>query len=438
MSSNAELFDEARSVIPGGVDSPVRAYGSVGGVPRFIQRAAGPWLWDAEGTRYVDLVCTWGPALLGHAHPEVVSAVQDAASRGLSFGAPTATETELAEEVNRRVPLAEKVRFVSTGTEATMTAIRLARGATGRDVIVKFAGNYHGHSDALLAEAGSGVATAGLPGSAGVPAATTASTLVLPYNDEAALEAAFAARGEEIAGVIVEASAANMGVVPPRPGFNAAIRRITAEHGALMILDEVLTGFRCGPSGFWGFQQQRGESYEPDLFTFGKVVGGGMPLAALGGRAEVMDLLAPTGPVYQAGTLSGNPLATIAGLRTLQLAGDDVYQRLDDRSEQWRQVLAEQLERAGVPFVINNASNLFSVFLGSAPARDGVADYAQAKAQNAEAYTAFFHAMLDAGVNLPPSCFEAWFLSDAHDEEALDVFSTALPGACRAAAKVIG
>lgn len=438
MSSNAELFDEARSVIPGGVDSPVRAYGSVGGVPRFIERAAGPWLWDAEGTRYVDLVCTWGPALLGHAHPDVVSAVQDAASRGLSFGAPTATETELAEEVNRRVPLAEKVRFVSTGTEATMTAIRLARGATGRDAIVKFAGNYHGHSDALLAEAGSGVATAGLPGSAGVPAATTASTLVLPYNDEAALQAVFAARGEEIAGVIVEASAANMGVVPPRPGFNAAIRRITAEHGALMILDEVLTGFRCGPSGFWGFQQQRGERYEPDLFTFGKVVGGGMPLAALGGRSEVMDLLAPTGPVYQAGTLSGNPLATIAGLRTLKLADDDVYQRLDDRSEQWRQMLAEQLERAGVPFVINNASSLFSVFLGSVPARDGVADYAQAKAQNSEAYTAFFHAMLDAGVNLPPSCFEAWFLSDAHDAEALEVFSRALPGACRAAAKVIG
>ncbi|AZZ38732.1 glutamate-1-semialdehyde-2,1-aminomutase [Acidipropionibacterium jensenii] len=438
MSSNAELFDEARSVIPGGVDSPVRAYGSVGGVPRFIQRASGPWLWDAEGTRYLDLVCTWGPSLMGHAHPQVIAAVQDAASRGLSFGAPTATETELAEEVHSRVPLAQKIRFVSTGTEATMTAIRLIRGATGRDLIIKFAGNYHGHSDGLLAAAGSGVATAGLPGSAGVPAGITASTLVLPYNDEAALEQAFTARGDQIAGVIVEASAANMGVVPPRHGFNAAIRRITAEHGALMIIDEVLTGFRCGPSGFWGFQQQNGERFEPDLFTFGKVVGGGMPLAALGGRAEVMDLLAPTGPVYQAGTLSGNPLATIAGLRTLQLATDDVYQRLDDRSDQWRQVLAEQLERAGVPFVINNASNLFSMFLGSTPARDGVADYRQAKTQNAEAYTAFFHAMLDAGVNLPPSCFEAWFLSDAHDDQALEVFSEALPGACRAAATVIG
>ncbi|AXE37886.1 glutamate-1-semialdehyde 2,1-aminomutase [Acidipropionibacterium virtanenii] len=438
MSTNSELFDEARSVIPGGVDSPVRAYGNVGGVPRFIERASGPWLWDAEGTRYLDLVCTWGPALLGHSRPEVVSAVQSAAARGLSFGAPTATETELAEEVRRRVPPAERVRFVSTGTEATMTAIRLARGATGRDLIIKFAGNYHGHSDGLLAAAGSGVATAGLPGSAGVPAGVTASTLVLPYNDEAALRAAFQARGDEIAGVIVEASAANMGVVPPRPGFNAAIRRITAEHGALMIVDEVLTGFRCGPSGFWGFQQDRQESYRPDLFTFGKVVGGGMPLAALGGRAEVMDLLSPTGPVYQAGTLSGNPLATIAGLTTLQLADDDVYERLDERSEAWRGALAEALEAAGVPFVINNASNLFSVFMGEAPARDGVADYEQAQAQSAEAYTAFFHAMLDAGVNLPPSCFEAWFLSDAHDEEAFEVFSDALPGACEAAARALG
>lgn len=438
MSTNSELFEEARAVIPGGVDSPVRAYGNVGGVPRFIDRASGPWMWDVEGHRYVDLVCTWGPALLGHSQPEVVQAVQQAAAKGLSFGAPTATETELAEEVRRRVPPAQRVRFVSTGTEATMTAIRLARGATGRDLVIKFAGNYHGHSDGLLAAAGSGVATAGLPGSAGVPAGITASTLVLPYNDEAALQAAFDARGDEIAAVIVEASAANMGVVPPRPGFNAAIRRITAEHGALMIIDEVLTGFRCSPSGFWGFEQDRGESYEPDLFTFGKVVGGGMPLAALGGRAEVMDLLAPTGPVYQAGTLSGNPLATIAGLKTLQLATDDVYERLDDRSEQWRGALAEALEHAGVPFVINNASNLFSVFMGEAPARDGVADYEQAQAQNAEAYTAFFHSMLDAGVNLPPSCFEAWFLSDAHDEEALQVFSDALPGACAAAARALG
>ena len=283
MTSNAELFSAAQAVIPGGVDSPVRAYGSVGGVPRFIEKAQGPWIWDAEGTRYVDLVCTWGPALLGHARPEVVSAVQEAASKGLSFGAPTRTETELADAIIERMDPVEKVRFVSTGTEATMTAVRLARGATGRDVIVKFAGNYHGHSDALLAAAGSGVATAGLPGSAGVPAASTADTIVVDYNDVAALDAVFSERGDQIAAVIVESCPANMGVVPPEPGFNAAIRRLTTEHGALMITDEVLTGFRCSPSGFWGLQQQAGEDFAPDIFTFGKVVGGGMPLAALGG-----------------------------------------------------------------------------------------------------------------------------------------------------------
>ena len=390
MTSNAELFSAAQAVIPGGVDSPVRAYGSVGGVPRFIERAQGPWIWDAEGTRYVDLVCTWGPALLGHARPEVVSAVQDAASKGLSFGAPTRTETELADAIIERMAPVEKVRFVSTGTEATMTAVRLARGATGRDVIIKFAGNYHGHSDALLAAAGSGVATAGLPGSAGVPA---------------------------------------------EPGFNATIRRLTKEHGALMIVDEVLTGFRCSASGFWGLQQQSGENFAPDIFTFGKVVGGGMLLAALGGRAEIMDLLAPTGPVYQAGTLSGNPLATVAGVKTLQLADAGVYQRLDARSEQWRGELAAALDAAGVSYRLQTAGNLFSVFLG---VEEPVRDYEDSKSQNADAYTAFFHAMLNAGVNLPPSCFEAWFLSDAHDDEAFEVFCKALPKAAEAAAKVIG
>ena len=434
MTSNAELFSAAQAVIPGGVDSPVRAYGSVGGVPRFIEKAQGPWIWDAEGTRYVDLVCTWGPALLGHARPEVVSAVQVAASKGLSFGAPTRTETELADAIIERMDPVEKVRFVSTGTEATMTAVRLARGATGRDVIVKFAGNYHGHSDALLAAAGSGVATAGLPGSAGVPAASTADTIVVDYNDVAALDAVFSERGDQIAAVIVESCPANMGVVPPEPGFNAAIRRLTTEHGALMITDEVLTGFRCSPSGFWGLQQQAGEDFAPDIFTFGKVIGGGMPLAALGGRAEVMDLLAPTGPVYQAGTLSGNPLATVAGVKTLQLADAGVYQRLDARSEKWRSELVSALDAAGVTYRLQNAGNLFSVFLGvDSPVRN----YDNAKSQNAEAYTAFFHAMLDAGVNLPPSCFEAWFLSDAHDDEAFEVFRAALPRAAQAAAQVI-
>lgn len=435
MSTNAELFDQAKKVIPGGVDSPVRAYGSVGGVPRFIDHAQGPWIWDAEGRRYVDLVCTWGPALLGHAHPKVVQAVKDAAEKGLSFGAPTRTETMLADEIRSRVDPVQKVRFVSTGTEATMTAVRLARGATGRDVIVKFAGLYHGHSDALLAAAGSGVATAGLPGSAGVPAASTADTLVLPYNDVDALEQAFAERGDEIAGVIVESTPANMGVVPPLPGFCTAIRKLTAEHDAIMIVDEVLAGFRCSAAGYWGVLDRDGEHFVPDLFTFGKVVGGGMPLAALGGRAEVMDLLAPTGPVYQAGTLSGNPLATIAGLTTLQLADEGVYTRLDTRSEQWRGALHEALDRAGVPHQINNAASLFSVFLGC---EQPVHDYEDAKSQNAEAYSAFFHSMLDDGVNLPPSCFEAWFLSDAHDEETFETFTAALPAACEAAAKVIG
>lgn len=433
MTTNAELFEAARQVIPGGVDSPVRAYGSVGGVPRFIERAQGPWVWDAEGTRYVDLVCTWGPALLGHAHPEVVAAVQLAAARGLSFGAPTRTETELAQEVRRRVPLAQKVRFVSTGTEATMTAVRLARGATGRDVVVKFAGCYHGHSDALLAEAGSGVATAGMPGSAGVPAAAAADTVVVPYNDLDAVEAALA--GHEVAAVITESSPANMGVVPPVEGFNAGLRRLTREHGALLITDEVLTGFRCGPAGYWGLEQGQGCDYEPDLVTFGKVVGGGMPLAALGGRAELMDQLAPSGPVYQAGTLSGNPLATTAGLTTLRLADDVVYARLGERADQWSSAVAEALQKAGVPHVVQHAGTLFSVFMGvDAPVRT----YADAKGQDAKAWSAFFHAMLEGGVNLPPSCFEAWFLSDAHDDEAFEVFSKALPGAARAAAEAIG
>lgn len=304
MSGNERAFERARAVIPGGVSSPVRAFGSVGGTPVFIVRAEGSRLWDVDGREYIDLVGSWGPALLGHAHPEVVAAVQAAASRGLSFGAPTVAEAELAEAIRRRVPLAEKVRLVSTGTEACMTAVRLARGATGRDLIVKFAGCYHGHSDALLAAAGSGVATAGLPGSAGVTAAAAAQTLVVPYNDVTAVREVFAQRGPEIAAVITEPAAANMGVVPPEPGFNARLRELTSAHGALLIYDEVLTGFRVSAAGWWGHEG----GVDPDLFTFGKVVGGGMPLAAIGGRAELMDLLAPLGPVYQAGTLSGTRL----------------------------------------------------------------------------------------------------------------------------------
>ncbi|WP_127571521.1 glutamate-1-semialdehyde 2,1-aminomutase [Georgenia faecalis] len=428
-----ELFARARAVIPGGVSSPVRAYGSVGGTPRFIASARGPYVTDVAGREYVDLVMSWGPGLLGHAHPEVVAAVQAAAARGLSFGAPTVAEVELAEAVRARVGAVEEVRFVSTGTEATMTAVRLARGATGRDLIVKFAGCYHGHVDALLAEAGSGLATFALPGSAGVPAASAATTIVVPYNDVAALEAVFAERGHEIAAVVTEAAPANMGVVPPAPGFNAALRRLTAEHGALLVLDEVLTGFRVGPAGWWGLEGVA-DGYTPDLLTFGKVLGGGMPLAALGGRADLLELLAPTGPVYQAGTLSGNPLATAAGLATLRLADTDVYARVDAAARVVADAAGAALDAQGVPHRVQRAGNLFSVMLGEAAARDGVASYAQAQRQDVFRYPPFFHAMLDAGVALPPSLYEAWFLSAAHDDAAIERILAALPGAARAAA----
>ena len=421
-----QLFERARGVIPGGVSSPVRAYGSVGGTPRFVSSAGGPYVTDADGVEYVDLVCSWGPALLGHAHPEVVAAVQEAAARGLSFGAPTAAEVELAEEIRARVPMAEQVRFVSTGTEATMTAIRLARGATGRDAIVKFAGCYHGHSDALLAAAGSGVATQGLPGSAGVTQAAAADTIVVAYNDVEALARVFDEAGHRIAAVITEGAPANMGVVPPAPGFNAAIRDLTSRHGALMILDEVLTGFRVASSGWLGLEG----GYEPDLVTFGKVVGGGMPLAALAGPAGLMQLLAPVGPVYQAGTLSGNPLATAAGLATLRLADAAVYAAVDRRSAELQAAVADALTRASVPHVLQRAGSLFSVFF-----REGaVADYEDAKAQDTEAFARFFHAMLDRCVALPPSAFEAWFLSAAHDDRAMSRIADALPAAARAAA----
>ena len=429
------LYQRACRVIPGGVSSPVRAFGSVGGDPVFIARASGPYLYDSNGREYVDAVGSWGPALLGHAHPEVVSAVQAAAARGLSFGAPTAAEVELAEAVRARVPEAAKVRFVSTGTEACMTAIRLARGATGRDLIVKFAGCYHGHSDGLLAAAGSGVATQGLPGSAGVTAATAAQTIVVPYNDPDALEAAFAAHPDRIAAVITEPAPANMGVVPPRPGFNAFLREVTRRNGALLIFDEVLTGFRVGRSGWWGLEQSGGTplAEAPDLFTFGKVVGGGMPLAAIGGPAELMDLLAPVGPVYQAGTLSGNPLATAAGSTTLALADDAVYARVDEVSAALRAAIGVALDAAGVPHRVQAGGSLFTVFFGDF---DGpIDDYAAAQRQDSAAFARFFHAILDAGVALPPSGYEAWFLSAAHDDAALGRIVDALPAAARAASR---
>lgn len=432
---NDELFSAARAVTPGGVNSPVRAYGSVGGAPRFLASARGATVTDAAGVDYVDLVASWGPALLGHADPEVVAAVQEAASRGLSFGAPTAGEVQLATKISERVRVGdlapvERVRLVSTGTEATMTAIRLARGATGRDLLVKFAGHYHGHSDGLLAEAGSGVATLALPGSAGVPAPIAAQTLVVPYNDRAAVEAVFAEHGDRIAAVIVEAAAANMGVVAPDAGFNAFLADTAHAHGALMILDEVLTGFRVHHAGYWALQVSTGEVYMPDIITFGKVVGGGMPLAALGGRADVMDLLAPSGPVYQAGTLSGNPLSVAAGLATMLRATPKIYARVDASASRIAHALDRALTEAGVVHAVPRAGNLFGVVFAAEAPRN----YAEAQAQEAFRYPPFFHAMREQGVALPPSVFEAWFLTAAHDDAALRTIEAALPAAARAAA----
>lgn len=433
--TNDAAAARARAVIPGGVNSPVRAFGSVGGTPLSIVSASGPRITDVTGRSYVDLVASWGPALLGHAHPEVVEAVQRAAARGLSFGASTPGETELAELVVDRLTVGgvhgiERLRLVSTGTEATMTAIRIARGATGRDVIIKFAGHYHGHSDGLLAESGSGVATLGLPGSAGVPADIAALTLVLPYNDRAAVEAAFAAHDGRIAAIITEAAGANAGVIVPEEGFNRFLADTAHAHGALLILDEVLTGFRVGPAGWWGLEQTGAHPFAPDLVTFGKVIGGGMPLAGVGGRTDLMELLAPLGPVYQAGTLSGNPLAVAAGLATLRLADADVYAHVDTAAIRIQAALHDALTAEGVAHVISRAGSLFSVAF-----RDGaVRDYDDARAQESWRYAPFFHAMLDQGVALPPSVFEAWFLTAAHDDDALTEIIDALPAAAKAAA----
>jgi glutamate-1-semialdehyde 2,1-aminomutase len=420
------LFDRALAHIPGGVNSPVRAFGAVGGEPFFVARGEGAYLVDTDGRRYVDYVQSWGASILGHAHPKIVEAVQRAAADGTSYGAPTAREVELAEVICARVPSVERVRLVSSGTEAAMTAVRLTRGATGRDKIVKFAGCYHGHLDSLLVAAGSGVATFGLPGSAGVTAGAVADTVVVPYNDAVAVDEVFARLGDEVAAVLVEPVAANMGVVAADADFVAALRRRCDEHGALLVFDEVITGFRVGPDGAQGVY-----GVTPDLSLFGKVVGGGLPLAAVGGRADLMHELAPVGPVYQAGTLSGNPLATAAGLAALSLLDADAYSRLEGIATRLGDGLIAVFDAAGVAAQVPRAHTLVGLFFADRPVRD----YDGAQAANHKAYASFFHGLLDRGVYVAPSGYEAMFPSLAHGDTELD---TTLAVAAEAASALRG
>ena len=406
MTRSGDLFDRARRVMPGGVNSPVRAFRAVGGTPPFVASGSGASVTDVDGRTYLDYVQSWGASILGHAHPRVVAAIRDAASSGTSFGAPTSGEVALAERLCAAVPSLEKVRLVSSGTEATMTAVRLARGFTGRGKILKFAGCYHGHADALLARAGSGVVTFGLPDSPGVTEAETAGTIVVPFNDLAAVENAFGLAGDEIACIIVEPVAANMGVVPPHEGFLDGLRKVADANGALLIFDEVITGFRLGVGGA---QQRFGVT--PDLTCLGKIIGGGLPVGAFGGRADVMAMLAPEGPVYQAGTLSGNPLAVAAGRAALDVLIDDPpYRRLESHATRLCDGIARVAHDSGVPVVVNREGSLFSVFT----ADDPVVDLESASRQRTDAYAAFFHAMLERGIWLAPSAFEAWFLTAAH------------------------
>jgi len=413
MSNSSELFAEARRWIPGGVNSPVRAFRAVGGDPIFIRRAEGAYLIDEDGQRYVDYVGAWGPAIVGHAHPEVVAAVQAAAGDGLGFGAPTVAETRLAETLCRLVPSLERVRMVNSGTEATLSAVRLARAFTGRDKIVKFEGCYHGHVDALLVKAGSGALTFGTPTSPGVPKAVVDDTLVLDYNDLEQAHEAFARSGGGIAAVIVEPVAGNMNCVPPAAGFLEGLRELCDRHGALLIFDEVMTGFRVA---LGGAQSLYGVS--PDLTTLGKVIGGGLPVGAFGGRAEIMEQLSPAGPVYQAGTLSGNPLATAAGLATLRLIAEPgFFDRLSAATRRLVDGLKAAAEEAGLPLAAHQVGGMFGLFFSDQPQ---VSRFEQVMACDTERFRRFFHGMLAEGVYLAPSAFEAGFVSGAHGEEAIE------------------
>ena len=412
MGRSDDLFARARAVIPGGVSSPVRAFKAVGGTPRFIARAEGARVFDEDGGAYVDYVGSWGPMILGHAHPAVLEAVAAAAAHGTSFGAPCAAEVELAERVVRAVPSIDKVRFVSSGTEATMSALRVARGFTGRSKIVKFDGCYHGHADGLLVSAGSGVATLGIPGSPGVPEGTVADTIVVPFNDEAAVDAAVAAHGREIAAVIVEPVCGNMGTVAPRPGYLEALRGVTRKIGAVLIFDEVMTGFRLAKGG-----AQELFDVTPDMTCLGKIVGGGLPAAAYGGRADIMATVAPEGPVYQAGTLSGNPLAMAAGCAVLDRLEPPVYATLEARSARLEEGLRRAAREASVTVAINRVGSMVTVFFCAGP----VVDYASAKASDTRRFGRFFHAMLERGVYLPPAQFEAAFVSLAHGDAEIDL-----------------
>ncbi len=413
-SRNQQLFERAQQHIPGGVNSPVRAFRSVGGTPRFIAAGAGARVTDADGQSYLDYVGSWGPLILGHAHPQVVAAVQQAAASGLSFGAPTESEVEMAELLCALLPSLEMVRLVSSGTEATMSAIRLARGFTGRDLLIKFEGCYHGHSDSLLVKAGSGLLTFGNPSSAGVPADLVKHTLVLDYNDPGGLEAAFAEHGSRIAGVIVEAVAGNMNLIAPRPAFLQTMRDLCSRHGAVLIFDEVMTGFRVGPQGAQGLY-----GITPDLTTLGKVIGGGMPVGAFGGRREIMQRIAPLGPVYQAGTLSGNPVAVAAGLATLKLLQvDGFHEALRQRTRDLTEGLVAAASRHGVPFSAQSIGGMFGVYFRSACPQG----YVEVMESDQEAFRRFFHAMLAAGHYFAPSAFEAGFVSAAHS--AADIAAT--------------